>query len=121
VQAIKWEFITNRMNLSADKLDKLHPIYNRYQAEIAQIIAARKRPLPIDQMTDEEAAALLQQKQNNAQKMLTIWDKYQPLFLTVLSPTEVLRLQRAEQEFAAKLIEYRQRRKAARRRFLQEE
>lgn len=121
VQAIKWEFIMDRMQLPYEKQNQLLPIYNQYQSELNVLIVAGKRQRPIDQMTDAEASEWLQQKQANAQKALEIWDKFQPRFLTVLTPLEVLRFQRAEKEFAARLTAYKQRRKAARRNSMFEE
>lgn len=115
VQTIKWEFIMDRMQLPYKKQNQLLPIYNQYQSELNVLIVTGKRQRPIDQMTDAEATEWLQQKQANAQKALEIWDRYQPRFLTVLTPLEVLRFQRAEKEFAARLTAYKQRRKVARR------
>ncbi len=113
VKEAKWSFIVYRLHLDESRANKLLPVYEAYEAEKKEIFRGGAKPWRQKDsiMTDEEAARLMDARLENAQKMLNLKQKYKTEFLKVLSPSELLELQNAEQDFALKIRAERQKRR----------
>jgi hypothetical protein len=114
LQEAKWSFIIYRLNLSEERSNQLLPIYRAFEAEKKDIMMSSIKQFKgnKDSMDDAQAEAFMNAKQENAQKLLDLKEKYKPKFLTVLSAKELLTLVTAEQDFAMKVMMEKQRRKA---------
>ncbi|KAA5535022.1 hypothetical protein F0919_10515 [Taibaiella lutea] len=114
LQEAKWSFIIYRLNLSEERSNQLLPIYKAFEAEKKDIMMSGMSQFKgnKDSMDDSQAEAFINARQENAQKLLDLREKYKPKFLTVLSAKELLILVTAEQDFAMKIMMEKQRRKA---------
>jgi RecG-like helicase len=113
VREAKWAYIIYELHLDEKRANRLLPIYRAYEEEKKAIFRGSiKQVLQDDsEMTDEKAEQLMNARLENAQKLLDLKEKYKNEFLKVLTPTEVLALQRAETEFAMKIQMERQKRR----------
>jgi hypothetical protein len=113
VKEAKWAFIIYRLNLDEARANKLLPVYRAYEDEKRTILKSRMKQAPDEEgkLTDEQAAQVMDAKLESARKILDLKEKYKAEFLKILTPSELLNLQRAEIEFAAKIQAERQKRK----------
>lgn len=112
IREAKWAFILYKLNLSEKRANQLLPVYTAYEEEKRDIFRGSAGQLPQDDnVTDEQAEQVMNTKLENARKLLDLKEKYKKEFLKVLTPSEVLDLQRAEMEFAVKIQTERQKRK----------
>ena len=113
VQEAKWAFIIYKLGLDEKRANALLPVYNAYEAEKKTIVRGNLRQALTDDrdMSDEEAQQLMDAKLESARKLLDLKEKYKSQFLKVLTPSELLELQRAEVAFALKIQAERQRRR----------
>lgn len=112
IREAKWAYIIYELQLDEKRANNLLPIYRAYEVEKKAIFRGSIKQLLMDdsEMTDEKAEQLMNTKLENAQKLLDLKEKYKKEFLKVLTPSEVLALQRAEMEFAMKIQMERQKR-----------
>ena len=114
VKAAKWAFLVSRLNLDEQRAGRLQPVYEAYEAEKKAIVReARQARQGVGEITDEEAEKLMNTRLETAGKILSLKQKYKTEFLKVISPTELLTLQDAEQEFALKIQAERQKRRGS--------
>lgn len=113
IKEAKWAYIIYELQLDEKRANRLLPIYRAYEDEKKAIFRGSIKQLLQDdsEMTDEKAEQLMNAKFENAQKLLDLKEKYKKEFLKVLTPSEVLALQRAEMEFALKIQMERQKRR----------
>jgi hypothetical protein len=113
IREAKWAYIIYELQLDEKRANRLLPIYRAYEDEKKAIFRGSIKQLLQDdgEMTDEKAEQLMNTKLENAQKLLDLKEKYKNEFLKVLTPSEVLDLQRAEMEFAMKIQMERQKRR----------
>ena len=112
VREAKWAYIIYELQLDEKRANRLLPVYRAYEEEKKAIFRGSIKQLLQDgEMTDEKAEQLMNTKLENAQKLLDLKEKYKNEFLKVLTPSEVLDLQRAEMEFAMKIQMERQKRR----------
>jgi hypothetical protein len=116
LQEAKWGFIIYKLNLDEARSNKLLPVYKAYEAEKRAIVSTGAGQFRgnKENMDDEQAAAFMDTRLENAKKLLDLKEKYKPQFLAILSPKELLLLQNAEQDFAMKVMMERQKRRAER-------
>jgi len=116
VKEARWAFIIDRLQLDEQRAGRLLPVYEAYQAAKRDITRGSLQQQLKDKpsLNDEEADQLMDDKLDRAKKMLALKEQYKKEFLKVLSPTELLRLQQAEQDFALKIQAERQKRRANR-------
>lgn len=116
VKEARWAFITDRLQLDEQRAGRLLPIYEAYLAAKRDIVRGSLQQQLKDKqaLSDEEADRLMDDKLARAKKMLALKEQYKKEFLKVLSPTELLNLQQAEQDFALKVQAERQKRRNAR-------
>lgn len=112
IKEAKWAFIIYRLHLDEPRANKLLPVYEAYEAEKKAIFRGAGRRLQgSGEMTDEQAEELMNTRLENAKKLLALKEKYKTEFLKVLTPSELLELQNAEQDFALKIQAERQKRR----------
>src|SRR4029077_7532326 len=89
IQALKIAFITQKLELSADEAQKFWPVYNRYEAEIRQVITDNK--IGGDALDNEE-------------KLLNVKKKYRNEFNKVIGQPKTTLLFNSEREFRGALM-----------------
>jgi len=101
IDELKYEYVLNKLELSAHAKDQFIPVYRSYQKEMRQLYQARRQ--------FREANKNNPQKQvdddfNIEAKQLEIKRKYRKQFENVLSPEKVKTLYAAERQFREELI-----------------
>ncbi|WP_162902807.1 hypothetical protein [Taibaiella koreensis] len=116
VKEARWAFIVDRLQLDKQRAGRLQPVYNAYLAEKRVIFKGSLQQKLKDRqdLNDDEADRLMNERLENAKKLLTVKEKYKKEFLKIISPRELLSLQQAEQDFALKIQAERQKRQAGR-------
>lgn len=114
VKEARWAFLVYRLQLDEQRANRLLPVYEAYQAEKRAVYkGSLQQALKGKQnLSDDEADRLMNDRIENAKKILGIKEKYKKEFLKVISPSELLVLQQAEQDFALKIQAERQKRRA---------
>ena len=88
VESLKIAFITQKLSLTADEAQRFWPVYNRYDAEIKDIIRNNRNG---DALQTEE-------------KILNVKKKYLPEFTNVIGSQKSNTLFNAEKEFRSVLM-----------------
>lgn len=91
VQALKIAFITQKLELTPDEAQKFWPVYNRYEAELRQVILSNKNGG--DAIDNEE-------------KVLNVKKKYRPDFIKIIGQPKTNTLFNAEREFRGILMRH---------------
>ncbi len=89
IEALKIAFLTQKLELSVDEAQKFWPIYNRYEAEIWQVIKDNK--IGGDALDNEE-------------KLLNVKKKYRNEFNKVIGQPKTTILFNSEREFRGVLM-----------------
>ena len=89
VQALKIAFITQKLELTADEAQKFWPVYNRYEAEIRQMM--------MDNRNGGDAI-------DNEEKVLNVKKKYKSEFIKVIGQAKTNTLFNSEREFRGVLM-----------------
>ena len=89
IQALKIAFITQKLELTPDEAQKFWPVYNRYEAELRQVITANK--IGGDAIDNEE-------------KVLNVKKRYKADFINVIGQSKTNILFNAEREFRSVLM-----------------
>lgn len=89
IQALKIAFITQKLELNTDEAQKFWPVYNRYEADIRQII-----------MQNKGGGDAL----DNEEKLLNIKKQYRTEFNKVIGPVKTTTLFNSEREFRSVLM-----------------
>ncbi|MDB5198364.1 MAG: hypothetical protein JWO92_327 [Chitinophagaceae bacterium] len=89
VQALKIAFITQKLELTTDEAQKFWPVYNRYEAEIRQMM-----------MDNKGVGDAIE----NEEKLLNVKKKYKSEFTKVVGPAKTNTLFNSEKEFRSVLM-----------------
>ena len=116
IEAQKTAFITNALDLSSDQAQKFWPIYNQSEKAMENIRrqqreALRQVRLGGGSISDDDAYALIENLMNWEQEMLNERKKLVANLKGVVSPQQILRLKRAEEEFKRRLLQAMQNRR----------
>lgn len=101
IDALKYEFVLKKLNLSGSTKDQFLPIYKSYQKELRSLYQARKKHRETNKNNPEKQ---VDDDFNMEAKQLDLKMKYRKQFDRVLSPTELTTLYGAERQFREELI-----------------
>jgi len=117
IKALKIAYITKDLSLTSSIAEKFWPIYNSYDEKQFDLRMIKMRKIrkdldqkPLENLSDSEANALLNQIENledetylNRKKLITDLRK-------IITPLQILKLKKAEDDFNKSLLkQYRQR------------
>ncbi len=117
IKALKIAYITKDLSLSSSEAEKFWPVYNSFDEKQFDLRMVKMRKIrqelkskPIENFSDAEANALLNQIDNleeesyqNKKKLITDLHK-------IISPVKILKLKQAEDDFNKSLLkQYRKR------------
>ena len=119
IQSMKVAFITSEPNLSTKEAQRFWPVYNSFddkQYEIRHdkmtLCKVQLTDAAISNLSDKEAAPLLDKMENYEDDLYALRKKYSKDLREILSPTKILLLRKAEDDFNRKLLhQYRDRAK----------
>ncbi|MEQ9262745.1 MAG: hypothetical protein RLP14_06260 [Owenweeksia sp.] len=114
IEALRAQFITEKLDLQPEEAQQFWPIYNQYRNELDKIQGNRLKELshrrqgdkPIEDMTDSEAEKLILEELNRQRKLLDLREAYYSKFKAVIPIQKVALLYKAEMEFKKKLIHH---------------
>ncbi len=122
IKALKTAFITDRLELSPSEAEKFWPVYNKYEAELNELEFTKRRRIHIERTKYESFDAI---SNTEAKKLLTSFQdiKMQTLkkegekmedLSKIISPQQMLKLIKAEDDFRKELFKMLRERKGKR-------
>lgn len=114
IEAEKVAFITKRMQLTPRQAQGFWPIHTEYEKEERRIKQKYRFRQPIDTMTEEEAEETIEKRLRMEDELLALKKNYFTRFKQVISPRQILLLQKANAEFKQYLLEEIRRRRSRR-------
>lgn len=117
IKALKIAYITKDLNLSSSEAEKFWPVYNTFDEKQFTIRMVKMRKIrnelkskPIDDFSDAEATALLNQIDVLEEESYQIKKKLVTDLQKIISPVKILKLKQAEDNFNKSLLkQYRKR------------
>lgn len=111
VERVKENYISRRLNLTAEQTERFWPIYREYQSEIAAIRIKKRQN---NSTAQPDGAQQIQNELNYEADIVNVRKKYTSEFLKFLPAEKVSELFKAEREFQDELIrQLRERNQAA--------
>jgi Spy/CpxP family protein refolding chaperone len=109
IEAAKVGFITQELNLTTEEAQKFWPIYNKYKEERHNLMGDRHKEdedrKKIDDMSDSEIEAMLNDRMDKKAKILELDKKYLAEFKKVLPIKKVAKLYKAEHKFKREMLQ----------------
>lgn len=112
IKAMKVSFLTSELDLTPSEAEKFWPLYNAYddkQFELRHIkmksIFKKLRDNGLDKLSEKEAAALLNQIQDNEEDVFNLKKKFILSLKGVLPSVKIIKLKKAEEDFGRKLLQ----------------
>lgn len=112
IKAMKVAFLTSELNLTSDEAEKFWPVYNAYadkQFELRhqkmKTYARKLNDGSLDNMSDREALAFLNQIESTDEEQYVIRKKFNSALRNILPPTKILKLRKSEVDFDRKLLQ----------------
>lgn len=117
IKAMRIAFITEKLSLSPDEATKFWPLFKEFENKQEQIRRRQGRPLfdrldldIANNMSEKEAAALLQQIENTEEEQYQNRKKFVNNLKSVIPTIKIIKLLKVEEEFKRRLLkQYRDR------------
>ena len=118
IKAFKTGYLTQELELSPEEAEKFWPIYNEFEDKMFELrVENRKQERDKinsmggpEALTDDQAREFLHKMLENEEEILTLKKDLYRSLEKVLSPTKLLRLHKAENDFNRHLLsEYKRR------------
>lgn len=100
IRALKIQVVTKNMDLTPAQRTQFLPLYNRYSNELL-VVYREKHALK----RNENSNYVVSERLRLDQQIVSIKTKYQSIFLKVISPKQLEKMYRGEDEFKKLLIE----------------
>lgn len=111
IKAMKVAFLTTELNLTSDEAEKFWPVYNAYDDKQFELrhqkmktYARKLNDGSLDNMSDREALAFLNQIESTDEEQYVIRKKFNSALRNILPPTKILKLRKSEVDFDRKLL-----------------
>lgn len=104
VKAQKVAYITDKLALTPAESEKFWPVYWEYSQKVQQLRRDNKPSKPIEQLTESEANALINQDLDAEMKAVELKKTYYREFLKTIPATKLAKLDLAERGFKKELI-----------------
>lgn len=112
VDAMKAAYITRQLDLSAEEAQVFWPVYNELDKKIDELriataekmMAIRKSGKKIEDMSEAELKALMQERLDNDEKIAQLKKAYHEKFIKILGVHKTAKLYMAELDFARQLM-----------------
>ncbi|OAZ04187.1 hypothetical protein [Flavobacterium succinicans] len=112
IKAMKVAFLTSELNLTSDEAAKFWPVYNTYDDKQFELrhqkmktYAKKLNEGSLDNMSDKEALAFLNQMESTDEELYSIRKKFNSALRNILPPTKILKLRKSEVDFDRKLLQ----------------
>lgn len=109
VKSYKIAFITERLDLNSKEAQVFWPIYNKHNKRYEDLKEniwepIKKKLKNVDNLTEKEAEALLEDYRDYKKKRLSYREDYINELLTVISPKKIMQLKKADYDFNRELL-----------------
>jgi Spy/CpxP family protein refolding chaperone len=111
IKAMKVAFLTTELNLTSIEAEKFWPVYNAYDDKQFELrhqkmktYARKLNDGSLDNMSDREALAFLNQIESTDEEQYVIRKKFNSALRNILPPTKILKLRKSEVDFDRKLL-----------------
>ena len=112
IKAMKVAFLTSELNLTSDEAEKFWPVYNAYDDKQFELrhqkmktYARKLNDGSLDNMSDREALAFLNQIESTDEEQYVIRKKFNSALRNILPPTKILKLRKSDVDFDRKLLQ----------------
>lgn len=112
IKAMKVAFLTSELDLSSSEAEKFWPIYNTFDDKQFELRHQKMRALfkkmqdnELDKMSEKEAAALLNQIEDNEEDLFNLRKKFTSSLKGVLPSVKIIKFKKAEEDFSRKLLQ----------------
>ncbi|TAF69017.1 MAG: sensor of ECF-type sigma factor [Flavobacterium sp.] len=112
IKAMKVAFLTSELNLTSNEAEKFWPVYNAYDDKQFELrhqkmktYARKLNDGSLDNMSDREALAFLNQIESTDEEQYVIRKKFNSALRNILPPTKILKLRKSEVDFDRKLLQ----------------
>lgn len=100
IRALKIQVVTKNMGLTAEQKPKFLALYTEYANELLVVYRAKKAL-----RKNPDSKFVINERQRLEQQIVTIKGKYKNDFLKIISPQQLEKMYRGEEEFKRMLIE----------------
>ena len=112
IKSLKVAYITTELSLSTDEATKFWPVFNTFEAKQQEIRSQKTKSFinrmsdeDLDKMTDKDASSLLSQLESTEDELFQNRKKLIANLKSILPAIKILKLKRAEDNFAKKLLQ----------------
>ena len=112
IKTMKVAFLTTELDLTASEAEKFWPIYNTFDDKQFELrhqkmktYARKLNDGSLDNMSDREALAFLNQIESTDEEQYVIRKKFNSALRNILPPTKILKLRKSEVDFDRKLLQ----------------
>jgi hypothetical protein len=119
IKAMKVAFLTTELKLTSSEAEKFWPIYNAFDDKQFELRHRKMKDCykriessELDNLSEKEAATLLNQIENNDEEIFNLRKKFIANLKGVIPSVKIIKLRKAEEDFNKKLLQlYRERNK----------
>lgn len=112
IKAMKVSFLTSELDLTPSEAEKFWPLYNTYDEKQFELRHQKMKSIfkklqnnELDKLSEKEAAALLNQIEDNEEDMFNLRRKFIISLKEVLPSVKIIKLKKAEEDFGRKLLQ----------------
>ena len=112
IKSLKVAYITTELSLTSDEATKFWPVFNTFEAKQQEIRSQKTKSFinrmsdeDLDKMTDKDASSLLSQLESTEDELFQNRKKLIANLKNVIPAIKILKLKRAEDNFAKKLLQ----------------
>ena len=112
IKSLKVAYITTELSLTSDEATKFWPVFNTFEAKQQEIRSQKTKSFinrmsdeDLDKMTDKDASSLLSQLESTEDELFQNRKKLIANLKSILPAIKILKLKRAEDNFAKKLLQ----------------
>ncbi len=104
LKALKIAFITEKLELDSETSAKFWPVYNLHEKEERKLKAGLKPNKPFEEITEEEALAMIDKRLEMEKQMLSLNHQYVDDLKQVLSAKQIAMLFSMDREFKRQML-----------------
>ena len=112
IKSLKVAYITTELSLTSDEATKFWPVFNSFEAKQQEIRSQKTKSFinrmsdeDLNKMTDKDASNLLSQLESTEDELFQNRKKLIANLKNILPAIKILKLKRAEDNFAKKLLQ----------------
>ena len=104
IKSLKIAYITEKLDLTPEVSQQFWPVYNAHEKARREIWGRSIRGESADDISEEEALALIQERISRDEDLLKEDKRYIEALKNVISAKQIVKLHNAEREFKHKII-----------------